>query len=414
MADYDTALDFDPNNFMAHYNRGQLRMQLGDDNRAISDFDYVIKMEPENYLAIFNRALLHDRTGDIQAAIRDYTTVIEQFPNFWTGLSYRAQAYRKLGMTAKAELDEFKILKAQMDKHQGIQPRWSKNKRKAVRKRSEIDPNKYAEMVVADEAESTSEYKSEYRGKVQNRTVNAEFMPMYALSYFQYNNGVKSYQAFDKNVEEFNTRMRTGFRIYVACNPPQLTEADTRAFFNHIDTLSVSIAAVNKTGGVGRELLQRAVAYSVVQDYDAAIADLTTCMQMNGASPMCYWQRAVCQMMINDFDSTHGAPGAEVRANMLKVKEDFDKAIALEPNSPYLFYNRGNMYASQKVYANAIDDYTKAIALDGALAEAYYNRGLAHLRNGNKTQGIADLSKAGELGLYAAYSVIKQSGTGKE
>ena len=72
------------------------------------------------------------------------------------------------------------------------------------------------------------------------------------------------------------------------------------------------------------------------------------------------------------------------------------------------------MYASQKVYANAIDDYTKAIALDGALAEAYYNRGLAHLRNGNKTQGIADLSKAGELGLYAAYSVIKQSGAGKE
>ena len=50
MEDYDRAIDFDPNNFLAHYNRGQLRMQLGDDNRAIADFDYVIHMEPENYL----------------------------------------------------------------------------------------------------------------------------------------------------------------------------------------------------------------------------------------------------------------------------------------------------------------------------------------------------------------------------
>ena len=42
------------------------------------------------------------------------------------------------------------------------------------------------------------EYKSEYRGRVQDRSVDIEFMPMYLLSYFKYNNGVKSYQAFDR------------------------------------------------------------------------------------------------------------------------------------------------------------------------------------------------------------------------
>ena len=35
MADYDTALDLDPNNFLGHYNRGLLRAQVGDDNRGI-------------------------------------------------------------------------------------------------------------------------------------------------------------------------------------------------------------------------------------------------------------------------------------------------------------------------------------------------------------------------------------------
>ena len=70
-----------------------MRVQLGDDNRAITDFDFVIKMEPKNFMAIFNRALLHDKTGNLKAAIRDYTTVINQFPNFWTGLSARASRY---------------------------------------------------------------------------------------------------------------------------------------------------------------------------------------------------------------------------------------------------------------------------------------------------------------------------------
>ena len=70
MSDYDNALELDPNNFLAHYNRGLMRVQLGDDNRAITDFDFIIKMEPQNFMAIFNRALLHDKTGNLRAAIR--------------------------------------------------------------------------------------------------------------------------------------------------------------------------------------------------------------------------------------------------------------------------------------------------------------------------------------------------------
>ena len=53
MSDYDIALDIDPNNFIGHYNRGLLRAQVGDDNRAIQDFNFVIEMEPDNMMAIF-------------------------------------------------------------------------------------------------------------------------------------------------------------------------------------------------------------------------------------------------------------------------------------------------------------------------------------------------------------------------
>lgn len=406
MADYDTALDLDPGNFLGHYNRGLLRMQLGDDNNAIEDFDYVIKMEPGNVMAIFNRAILHDKTGNPRAAIRDYTTVIDQFPNFWTGLSYRARCYRRLGMTAKAEQDEFRIFKAQMNKHMGIQQHWSRNKLKEMRKRSEIDPEKYNQIVVEDEQQMEHEYKSEYRGAIQNRNVSVEFMPMYLLSYFKYNNGVKSYQAFSTHVEAFNKTVRPVHNILVTCNPPTMNEAQSKAFFILIDTLSAGINRARSLPETRGMLMQRAVAYSVLQDYDAAINDLTALTGIDSTLAIAYWQRGACQSVMNEFKASQGADNQLMAA---KAKADFDRAIALDPHNAYLYYDRGNLHAVRQEYASAVDDYTLAIRQDPTLAEAYYNRGIARLKLKLKEAAVSDLSKAGELGLFNAYSVIKRN-----
>jgi hypothetical protein len=43
------------------------------------------------------------------------------------------------------------------------------------------------------------------------------------------------------------------------------------------------------------------------------------------------------------------------------------------------------------------------------MAEAYYNRGLSYLFVNNKESSNRDLSKAGELGLYKAYSIMKKN-----
>lgn len=263
MSDYDIALDIDPNNFLAHYNRGLLRQQVGDDNRAIEDFDYVLQMEPGNIMALFNRAILLDATGDLQGAIRDYSKVIDEFPNFWTGLSRRANCYRRLGMTGKAEKDEFRILKAQMDKHLGIQKRWSKSKLKEMRKKSDIDLSKYSSLVVEDDNQKEHEYQSEYRGKIQNKSVKIELLP-----------------------------------------------------------------------------------------------------------------------------------------------EDFSSS--LEPTEATDHYVQGTRMAKVGDYKGAIEAFTQAIEKDSRMQEAYFNRGLCYVFSDKRKEGMNDLSKAGELGLYSAYSVMKK------
>lgn len=404
MSDYDTALDLDPNNFLGHYNRGLLRMQLGADNDAITDFDYVIEMEPENVMAIYNRGLLRDKTGDLHGAIRDYTKVIDQFPNFWAGLEQRAKCYRRLGLNARAEKDEFRIFKAQNDKHLGKQPRWSANKVKEMRKRGEIDPDKYSSIVVEDTPE-THEYQSEYRGKIQNRSVTMDYRPLFLLSLYPYNNGMKSYQAFDRDVEKFNARKPLRQNLYVACGNLGLGSDAATAAFVLVDSLSADIADANDDRIASRLLLQRAVAYTVLQNYPDAIADLDVVIRSDSTVMLAYWQRAVCQTMMNNFNLSQGI---DARLKTAKALADFDKAISIAPNNAYLYYDRASLQVASGNTGEAIEDYSRAVRIEPHMAEAYYNRGLLYYAQGDKKSAAKDLSKAGELGLYDAYSVIKR------
>lgn len=407
MADYDMALDVDPENFLGHYNRGLLRSQVGDDNRAIDDFNFVLQLEPENMLALFNRAVLLDRTGDLRGAVRDYTKVIDVYPNFWTGLEFRARCYRRLGMTAKADQDEFTVYKARLYKQlYGIQPQLSKEQ---LRKRGDEDLEKYSQLVVEDDDEPELEYKTDYRGRVQNRKATMEYQPMFALSLEQPRSEVRSNVAFDRHVDQLN--QRPGNRpLYISSSHSSLDDQRSSDYFLYIDSLSQQINSSSKVSDAINCLLLRAVAYAMVQNYDAAVDDLTTYLQIDSTSVPALWQRAVCQSRVNQFqvsERTNSMQGM-MDGRWWKVDSDLSKALVLSPQNAWLHYNRGNLNVLRQDYRQAIDDYTRAIDIDSTLAEAYYNRGLCYIQLERQAEGVADLSKAGELGLYQAYSLIKK------
>ena len=115
---------------------------------------------------------------------------------------------------------------------------------------------------------------------------------------------------------------------------------------------------------------------------------------------------AICQTNLNGFNATKGV---DTRLQAAKALSFFDKAVAIHPKNAFLLYDRANLYVVLKENKKAIDDYTKAIKLEPSLAEAYYNRGLLYLQEGNIQEATTSLSKAGELGLYKAYSVLKHS-----
>ena len=403
MADYDLALDIEPNNFLGHYNRGLLRAQVGDDNRAITDFDFVLRLEPDNVMALFNRAVLLDKTGDLQAAIRDYSKVIDEFPNFWTGLEFRAACYRRPGMTKQAERDEFTVYKARLDKHlYGKQPRLDPTQ---VRKRSEIDPDKYNQLVVEDEQQLEHEYQSDYRGRVQNRKVDVEFQPMFGLAFAPMQSDVRIGVVYtDKQLEALNQQSRAR-TLYIYCGQPVLDEVASHDCFVYLDSLTTAIGQVSSTHKALTLLFHRGVAFTAIQNFQSAIDDLSAYLSEDSVSVLALWQRAFCQSRINEFEASEGT---NVELKMANVQADLNHALSLSPRNAFLYYNRACLHAQREEYQRAISDFTQALAIEPNMAEAYYNRGLCAIYSKQVEAGIQDLSKAGELGLYTAYSIIKK------
>ena len=143
----------------------------------------------------------------------------------------------------------------------------------------------------------------------------------------------------------------------------------------------------------------------MVQNFRDAIDDLTTCLDIDSTMALAYWQRGVCLSMAGELAAGQTMESQIKNAGALS---DFNHALAFDPGNVYVLYDRANLYLAMGDYEKAIDDYTRCIESHHQLAEAYYNRGLARIKNGKKKEGIADLSKAGEQGLYSAYSMIKK------
>ncbi len=85
---------------------------------------------------------------------------------------------------------------------------------------------------------------------------------------------------------------------------------------------------------------------------------------------------------------------------------DYDYILRLMPDMTFAYYNKANILCTQKEFNEAIRHYTKAIEYDPDFAQAYFNRGLTYIFIGQDKEGLDDLSKAGELGIYQAYNLI--------
>ena len=151
---------------------------------------------------------------------------------------------------------------------------------------------------------------------------------------------------------------------------------------------------------------RRAMEFAVVQDYSSAIDDVTKAILKDEELYFGYFCRANWRYKLLEYKRAMGEQidGAEMEI-MLR---DYDYVITHLPDFSFAYYNKANMVCMQQDFKAAIAYYTQAILIDNDFAEAYFNRGLTYIYINEVEKGLADLSKAGELGIYQAYNLISR------
>ena len=196
-----------------------------------------------------------------------------------------------------------------------------------------------------------------------------------------------------------------GVRLTVSTVSTHLTNDEIKKQFDITDALTARLE--NAPHPSPSAYFARSVAYCIGQNYGDALKDVDAYLAENPNSALGWWHRAVCNARQADYET--GAEPQTAQLRLKSVNADFERAESLDKDNAYILYCHGTFLAHRQDYDKAIQYFTRAVALDDRLAEAYFNRGMVYYYKGDKVKGNADLSKAGELGLYSAYSIIKSN-----
>lgn len=412
LSDYDSAIQLDPSCTSAYFNRAILRTKAGELKLALEDYNQVVDLEPGNYFAIFNRAILSNQMGRYKAAVKDLTSIIEAYPDYYPAYQMRAEVKAKMKDKQGSEIDRNTAFVIQRKLENQSDKQSDKKLEDLTAPKKKKDLARHGDLVVMDKREEMRRlsYKSESRGRVQNVNFRINLSPMLKLTTHPKKKSTEEtkYGYYEKLVDAFNTAKVAPFKL-------RLTEESfpsgiEEGAFATIDSLTNQL----EKHPSARALLARALCHDAVSDWTSAMEDFSAAIDLGGDEYrwIAHFYRGTIRyeqyMMRSNFE---GEDMLQVQSVVFDlVLKDFEQTLGLAPDFAPAWFNYGFMLVAQGRYADAIVAFTKAIELSPNMAEAYYNRGLTYLYLKKNPEGVADLSKAGELGIYSAYNVIKRFG----
>ena len=437
LADYDKAVSIEPRNAQCYYNRGMLRAELGDYNRALDDLNQAVELAPNQTDMRYQRAMVLMQLRQWKQALEDFDELIATYPYFLPSYYLAAQAKTALGDSKKAyqyrqtafELEQKKdsIMAAMHDSvnspQTDVQIAKATHQNKDRRK-------EFSARTAQNQAEQPeeNEYSSETRGSVQKRYTDVVNEPNIVLSYYTQNQTLRRTNYFHYSVDEYNKLHLLPSPLRFTLQEITLTADMVNQHFETISQLSVQIDVYEKQYTNSRSLinltpekaaslyLARAMEFALVQDYSSALDDCTKAIQQlstfdferqsRGLSTIITFCRANWRFKLLEYQRATGELTAESGIDFEIMLRDYDYVNKLQPDFAFAYYNKANILCTQKEYQAAIEHYTKAIEADNDFAEAYFNRGLTRIYIDQVEDGIADLSHAGELGIYQAYNLI--------
>ena len=418
MEDLNKVLEEEPGNALTRYNRGLIYAQMGAYEEALDDFYMVLNVNPENVLVYFNRAAMFIELGQYKSALDDYNKVIELYPDFVQAYMNRSYVKLQLG-DKKSSQKDYDIAQTKMKEYR---------EKGVTGELSLSDTSKRFNSLLSLDAEFA---KKDFNDELlQNRDIDVRLKPLYRF-------------VLTAKRDDTNYALNKGYenpllQYFMQQLPAPAMISTSQAGLDQKSLARVEAALAQ--GNSARASFLRALYDSYTKQFNAALNDYTKAIGQGEAAAdsrdlmqfedsfnaFYYMNRGVLRADMIEFIASiesnvqvlsmddSGNTRARVKDQVSRSYDyddaisDMETAVQIMPDLPYLYFNLGNLYCLSKEHVKSIEKYTKAIELYGYMGEAYFNRGLVLIYLKDKDKGCVDLSRAGELGVQDAYSVIKK------
>ncbi|BBM81952.1 protein kinase domain-containing protein [Candidatus Uabimicrobium amorphum] len=293
--------------------RGSMHFFKGNLREALSHFTEAIYIDPQNAKAYNHRGVTYAMLRQPQMAYRDYNAAIQADPENTKAYSNRALLLITSGKAQQGVMELTKLIDRDMNDPKGYLNRGT------------------ALMMLGRVEEAIRDFKMSLQLEPN------EAMPHNNLG-----------------------------ACYMNMKPRRTTQAIV-AFTKAIALDPFSLDSYSN----------RALAYRIEKNYDAAINDMGHLIRIQPRYAKYYDLRGSIKKDKKDFTG---------------AIEDYTQAIFLTPQVPFFYLKRGKIYTLMNEYASAEEDFSQAIALEPEMFEAYYERGKVHIKNKEYGKARVDFS----------------------
>jgi tetratricopeptide (TPR) repeat protein len=431
-----------------YYTRGLAFLHLGQYARSIAYFDKAINLDPKNGSAYFERAVANAFLGRHQLVVQDVNEALKVFEDSFTvvgdsrvagqALFLQGQAYKNLGQTENAVLSMTRSLDLGLSG----------------------DLARQAELVVGKSPEEVRLYPLDYRAYeiqeldslIQTDSQDDHAYSIRGLTYLNLGQQSRSLLDLDEAIrlnpeEPKHYIVRGDIRSDIGDLKKAIEDYTVALRLRSIGTTLDAEAAINTSTETiatlerlvepearnGQRYLDRGLAYMALGQHERAIEDLNQAISIKSGWVYLglleffpyFFSRGLANFnlgryeeAVNDLTTaierfnhpdfpeariirgiSYGQMGQadlafEDLAPFEKSIEDISRGARLNPQGAQVYYTRGLAFLHLGQYARSIAYFDKAISLDQKGIFSYLGRSLAHANLGQLELSSKDLNQA--------------------
>ncbi len=421
ITDLSKVIELDSTSSLAYFNRAILYSQIGSYHQAKDDYTKVTWYSPYNVLGYYNRAGINIEIGELEQADTDLTKAIELYPDFANAYLNRSHVRYLLGDMHSSKRDkeiaDQKIAEYRSNMTDSAFSHYADTS-KVLNKLLSFDSNSIKEFENVKAKDIDIKLMAMYRVAVPEQTVESK-----ALTINGYSADIRPDDSY--RIEPLSNLIpRSDITGLEFTRDPRAISNRQKLARQTVDPLVTLYEQLEGSKRMGERIsdFDLGVLAHQMKQYTLAMNHLGAAISSAPNNPFLYMNRAAVSCEMIDFiasidgkrrlvienDPVNELKNQGRKYNYNEPLSDINKAIELRGDVAYFYYNRANIYCMMGAMPEAIQDYTKALELYPNFADALYNRGLIQLYLKDTKKGSMDMSRAGELGIQEAYTLLRR------